>query len=287
MALLFFTPAWSAQPAEKKTGNPPEVTTDAPTASQAIPLAEVAAKANDVSNSINSLQQRSPLAGQIEAIQKESPGFKVNIDLDLEKTRSILQGKPTLSLLQAQQQLWKEKQLKTNAWMKVLTEETRRILAALDRLAGHYRTWSETRDAAAASGASEPVRNQILSVLAAVESAQAPLRLQREELLDVQSSLSFEVSNCDTMLTQIAEAQQTAVGGLFQRDGHRIWDTALWDGSRTSVRVQVSEIASSWLEDIRLYLVDPSRGMPVQLGLFLILGGPLSFRSKTRGKMGR
>ena len=236
MALLFFTPAWSAQPAEKKTGNPPEVTTDAPTASQAHPAGggcrEGKRRLQFYKQPATTLTTRRSNRGDPKGITRLQSEHRSGLGKDEEHSPG--QTNPFLAPGAA-------------AVVERKAAQDKRVdEGAHGRGPGVFLRRSIAWPVITARGVKHEMRRQprVPRNRFGIRSCRCsppwnPLRprcdCNGKNCWDVQSSLSFEVSNCDTMLTQIAEAQQTAVGGLFQRDGHRIWDTALWDGSRTSV----------------------------------------------------
>ena len=86
-----------------------------------------------------------PLApsAEIEAIRRNLPELRAQIDLDLPESARILRDQPTLDMLQSQQQMWQRRQLLSTAWLNVLTLRATLLQDALNRLA-------DTRESVAA-----------------------------------------------------------------------------------------------------------------------------------------
>ena len=87
-------------------------------------------------------------------------------------------------------------------------------------------------------------------------------------MLDLQSRVADEVTRCGTALAEIAQAQHTAVGGIFMRDRPPIWSAELWAQVKATLPAR-SQSRSCLLGGIRQYVGDPSRGMPLHAGLFV------------------
>jgi len=239
--------------------------------SLAIPVAEVATRASEVPGFLRTLT--APLASnvEIEMIRKRLPVLREQIDLQLAAAATILRGQPTLDMIQAQQQLWQGTQLQTTAWLTLLTHRATLLQAALNSLAEARKTWRQTRDASVAAKAPGPILAQIDAVLAAIDAAEAPLAAQRSAVLDLQSVVAQEVARSGNALAQFTQAQQRAMGGILARDTPPLWATSAWAQARVTVPARVQEIAAAYWGDIVQYVLDPSRTMPLQVVLFVVL----------------
>ncbi|NTV43400.1 MAG: hypothetical protein HGA63_08895, partial [Syntrophobacteraceae bacterium] len=120
VAAILCLSAIPAEAVEQKTQQPQEVPAPPPTV--AIPLAEAATRATEVSNLLQTLSAQFAASPAIEAIRKELPGVRGQMDMELAGTIKILGEEPTLETLQAQQKIWHGRKLQTAAWLKTLTE---------------------------------------------------------------------------------------------------------------------------------------------------------------------
>lgn len=241
----------------------------------AIPVAEVATRAAEVTNLLRELTTELAPSPSSEAIRKGIPELRARIDLDLSATASILQGQPSLDVLQAHQQLWQRRQLQATEWLSALTHRATLLQGALNQLADLRKTWRLTGEAARASKAPEPILMQIKAVLTAIEAAEKPLSAQRTVLLDLQSVVAQEVARSGAALAQFTEAQQHAMGGILGRDSPPIWSAAAWEEMRTALPAHVREVGPAHWADITRYARDPW-GMPLHVGILAILAGVLS-----------
>jgi potassium-dependent mechanosensitive channel len=244
----------------------------APPPPAAIPVAEVATRAAGVPSLLRVLTEPLAPSAEVETILRRLPDLRAKIDVDLAAADSILRGQPTLDMLQAQQQLWRERQVLGIEWLAVLTRRATLLQEALNRLGDIRTTWRRTRDAAAGSKAPGPILLQIDAVLVAIEAAERPLLARRAAVLDLQSVVAREEGRSETALAQFNEAQQRAMGGILARDSPPIWKVrTTWAQARDIVHTRARAITAGCWTDIVSYLRDPSQGMPFHVGFFVVL----------------
>ena len=205
-------PSFPVLAAEQKAAEAPKPA--APPPPVAIPLADIATRATEVSTLIANLNTSATLSAQIENITKTLPEFSEKLDEQLAAVTKTLEAEPTLDTLQSLQQDWQRRELETKGWLSALTQ-----LADLQKI------WGSTRASAQAAKAPGPILEQIDATLTAITAAQAKLQSERAALLNLQSSVGQEVTKCGTALAQIGQIQQKAVAGIFVPDAA---DGAAW-----------------------------------------------------------
>jgi small-conductance mechanosensitive channel len=268
-------PVSGAPEATAQTPSPPAPSPARESLAAAIPVAEVATRAAEATNLLRELTTQLALSPASEAIRKEIPRLRELIDQDLAATAGILQGQPSLDVLQAHQQLWQRRQLQATEWLNRLTHRATLLQGALNHLADLRKTWSLTAEAAKASKAPAPILIQIEAVLADIEATEKPLSAQRTAVLDLQSVVAQEVARSGAALAQFTEAQQRAMGGILARDSPPIWSTAAWEEVRTALRARASESLRAGRVNIDGYVRDPA-GMPLHVGIVALLALVLS-----------
>ena len=207
---------------------------------------------------------------EIAAIEQSVGRLRARIELELTAVRSILQGQPSLDMLQAQQQLWQQRQLQTTGWLTALTQRATRIEEALTRLSALRTTWRRTHEAAVAGRAPGLVLGQVETALAEIETTEMPLSAQRTAVLDLQNAVAREVSRCGAALAELAQAQQHAVGGMLDRESPPLWSASRWAQAVTALPARLHEVAVSYRTDIERYAGDP-RGLRLHLVAFALL----------------
>jgi small-conductance mechanosensitive channel len=269
LVFLLLRLAMAGNAAEQKVTEAPKP--PAPPAPGVIPVAEVAARSTEVTNLLRSFDTKFAPSSEIETIAKSIPDFNQLIELEIAATMNILDEQPSLELLQTQQQLWQRRQLQTTGWLNALTARATELQAAQTRLAELRKTWTDTRAAAQAAKAPDPILQQIDATRASLEAAQAPLQKQRVAVLDLQSEVANKVALCNSVLAQIAQSQQRAVAGILVRDGRPIWSAELWPDALTLLSERVPKVAARYRADVLRYLFDPSEGLPWHAGLIVVL----------------
>lgn len=244
-----------------------------PPPSTAIPAAEVATKATEVTNLLATVSAKFASTSETEKIRQSFHEISTENERELYNTERTLAGKPTLATLQTQQTLWKSRQVKVRGWLDLLTKRAVELREELNGLTGLQATWIQTGDAARASQAPEATLQQVETVLNAIAAAQAPLQAQREGLLNLQSRISDVLLRCDDILSRIVQAQKGAVTGILTRESPPIWNADQWEYARASVPTLISEIAASFRRDLLHYFSDPLKEMPLHIGLFAVLAG--------------
>lgn len=237
----------------------------------AIPLADIAAKAAEVSTLISNLITSAGRVGQVEIISNSLPALDQKLDERVHETKEVLQTEPTLEMLQTVQQRWQRDQAQTSGWLKILTEHANALQDGLTQLGALQETWSNSRKSAQASKAPEPILQQIDSTLTAISQAQEKLQAERTEILDLQSRVAADLTKCTIALGQIAHAQQSAVSGIFAPEAPPIWRIDLWPDAIRALPTHVREVTHGRWSDLLKYVREPREGSGLHAGLFLVL----------------
>src|SRR4029450_5342755 len=257
--------------AEQKNPEAQKPSVPPPPPPAVIPVAEIATQATQVGNLIRGFSTNIPAGSEIKTIRKFLPQVSADIGLELESTANILKETPSLETLQAQEQIWQQRQSKLTVWLNVLTERAIKLQNALNLLKTQQDRWTRTRDAEQSSNVPAPILSQIDATIAAIEAGQTPLQARRNDLLALQSKIAQEITRCGSALAQIAQVQESVVGGILSRDGSNIWNPDLWARAKAAFDSRVPKIIATYRADFRSYLSDPSMRMPLHLGLFIVL----------------
>lgn len=249
---------------------PPAASPAPPPSPAAIPLAAVATRAAETLTVLQGVTARLAPAPDLEVIRNRLPELRERIDQELAATRTVLEGRPSLEALQAQQQIWQRRQLQTSAWLAVLTQRATLLQDYLTYLSELRATWRQTRETAQSTGASGPMLAQIDATLSAIEAAEKPLAAQRAGVLDLQSHVAREVARAGTALGQSTQAQQRAMGGILARDGPPIWAASAWKDMGAPLAIRVREVTAARWAEIVDFAGHP-RDVLVNVGVFAML----------------
>ena len=247
-------------------------TTPASAPGAAIPVAEVATQATEVATLLRTVRTEVGPSPALATIHTGLPEVSATIDLELAATSTLLQGQPTLAVLQRQQQRWQRRHQQTTGWLHVLTGEATHLQAVAHRLSALHTTWDATRVAAQQAPAPAPILQQIDATLADLSAAQTPLEAQRVAVLDLQSRVAHAVARCEQALAQLAQAQQQAVTGMLVRDGLPLWQAALWTEAGAALPARVRQVATAyWVRISCTTSATPPRACRWHVGLCLVL----------------
>jgi potassium-dependent mechanosensitive channel len=271
--LVAFLPlARAAEPAPSAPQPSPAAPPTAP-----IPLSEVAERTAEVTHTLQNLKAYLTPGSTIQEIKAQLENLRRDIDADFEVISEMLRTSPTLEKLQTEQKLWQGRHLLASGWLKTLTGRANEVKSALDRLHENEKIWRATRDAAAASNASGQILQQIDVVNSLLEAVRVPLADQLSNTLDLQAAVAKEMSRCESVFSQVIDAQKQEVGGLLTRGAPPIWSAALWSEGRglfiESIR---RSIIACWGE-VHRYVWGTSMDILMHIGLFFGMG--LLFRA--------
>ena len=279
VALGLWSSAVCGHAADRKApapgGSPAPQAAPPPPSSNTIPVAEIAAQVATATGFLRALTSQLAPSAEVETIQRTLPEASTLIDLEGAATADILQRQPSLASIASQQELWKARQVQTDKWLSLLTRRTTRLQDGLGRLGDLQATWSRTQESAQTSKAPPPVLQQVADLLAGIAAAQAPLQAQLTVVLDLQSRVAQEAARCETILAQIAQAQETAMGGILVRNSLPIWSAEGWAQGRAVLLNRGRGVIGGRWDALVAYGRDASQGWPLHVGSFLVLAGLL------------
>jgi small-conductance mechanosensitive channel len=207
---------------------------------------------------------------EIERIERSLPAVSAELARTRTYTLGLIAEQPSLEALQAQDESWQRRQHQLGVWLADVTRRATGLQGDMDRLGEQRTLWTLTLEKAAAEGAPEPLLGQIDRTLAAIAAAEPLTRAERDRTLDLQARIAQEVGHSETLRSRIGQIQQTIVGGLLVRDGRPLWSHEPWAQAQGVVMVRLSQIGATLWADLRLYLSDPSKRLPVHLGIFIL-----------------
>ena len=261
----------SAKSAEQTIAEKPKPVEVLPAAPSAIALADIAAKAAEVSTLVSSFATSAAPGAQIETISKSLPAQGKKLDEYLRETKETLETEPTLEALQTLQQQWQRRQLETTGWLTALTQHATNLQNGLTQLSGLEKIWTTTRASALADDAPGPILQQIDSTLTQISDAQAKLQSERTAILDLQSRVAAELTKCTTGLARVEQAQQKAVVGILAPDSPPIWRVDLWPDAIRALPGHVREVSHARWSNFMRYLREPREGSGMHVALFAVL----------------
>ena len=238
---------------------------------EAISIPDIAAKVTEATNLLRDMKTRSAPTPAFNVISSSLPEKGEQLGRQLRESKTVLDGSPTLSVIQRQLQLWQQTQININTWLQILTERATLLKSELDQLQNLEQTWVKTLNTAKTAKAPQPIIQQIQNLITAISAEKKPLEEHNTAVLVLQSNVARALTQCNAMLAVISEAQKNAVGSIFLRDGVPVWSPSLWTHLATTYPKHIRETFPAWRKDFSLYLGDPAMGLPLHAGVFIIL----------------
>lgn len=249
---------------------PPAPAAPAATAPVPIPIDRIAPRAAEIARELGDLANALAPDPEIAAIRAALPAAQAALTQELERTLLLLERPPSLETLQAQALLWQQRQLHARAWLDTLTRRVAQLQKALERLDSDQAVWTRTREVQQAAQSPDIVLERIDETLAAIAAMQPLARAQRDAALALQDQATEEVVRGETARTRIARLEQGIVGGTLARDSQPIWSPVPWAQAGAALPGRIAQIAAAVRADVRAYLSDPARGLPLQLLVLLV-----------------
>ena len=257
------------RPADAQTPPPaspaPKAPADAP---QAIPVAEVARRADEVGAFLRSLGEQLPASPQIKRIEQELPSLSERLAERFEQTRQTLESRHALGTLDALVDSWRSSRGGLATWMATVTERADWLEQQRTELAKLAATWARTRAEVRSAKAPPELSERIADVLTALIDAQARVEAERAATLVLQDRIARELDRVDNALAQIGQARRRAAGGLLVRDSPPIWQVRM---PPASARAPIGATLEALAASMRGFVTDHSDGIVLHLALLVTL----------------
>ena len=235
----------------------------------AIPVPEVAGRAEEAAKALRDLDAIATPGPAIETIEKRLPDIDARIAAQAEVTTRQLDAQPSGPTLDALAALWHTTSVELTGYVDILTKRATDLEAAMERLGVTRETWVRTRTEARASRAPAPVIERIDGVVAAVDTSTARLQKQRASILVLQDRVIQEVARCEGVLARIADLRQGLGGRFFVQDRPPVWEIEPLTRGLAQLPGHVRAAVDSDLAQLRQYVRRQRWRIPFQVALFV------------------
>ncbi|HXJ13743.1 MAG TPA: mechanosensitive ion channel domain-containing protein [Candidatus Limnocylindrales bacterium] len=236
MVLFIFSsaPACVAGPQKLQTtpatkGSPissgPEAAPLPPQTEQAIPLPQIADKANELHNRLVEIYQE--LLSAKDALPSER-STQVRAEEIRERklfADALIKGIPTSLDLRDEDQYWVSLNRQFTSELKFLTSRAISLQDQIQFLGVQQSVWQATLDQIHQMRAIQGVVDRVQQELNAIKATQTKVQEQLNLVLTLQNQISQQDQQITEVLTQLSQAREQLRGHLFQRDGHPLWES--------------------------------------------------------------
>ena len=246
----------------------------------AIPVAEVAGRADEVGTFLRSLDEQLPASPQIQRIEQELPAVSERLADRFEQTQQTIASRRALGTLDALVDSWRSSRGGLVAWMATVTERADWLEQRRAELAKLAATWTRTRTEVRAAKAPPELSQRVTDVLTALAGAQGRVEAERAATLVLQDRIARELTRADGALAEIAQARRQAAGGLFVRDHPPIWRVQI---PPPSERAPVGAVLETLTAVVRNFIDEHSDRITLHLvGLLVLVAFFLWARRRAR-----
>jgi small-conductance mechanosensitive channel len=207
-------------PPTPKTPAAPVPPADTPTA---IPVAEVTARADDVSVLLRSIDEQLPPSAPITKIEQELEPLGQKLAERAEQTKKTIEAAPGLGVLDSLTDSWQASRLGLVGWMNTVTERANRLEEQRAQLAKLSTRWTLTRQELRAAKVPPELLQRTVDTIGAITAAQGRVEAHRAATLVLQDRIAREMTRADGALASIGQARKRAADNLFQRESPPLW----------------------------------------------------------------
>jgi potassium efflux system protein len=235
--------AVSGARADDPTAAPTAVPT--PTVAAPLPLAEVAAKSDEVGVFLHQLDERTASGPAIDAIVAALPAMSQQIADRATATQRALAISPGLREVDTLSIGWRTLRDQVNDWTVTVTGRVNELEQEIAGLDGLRDIWRSTRDAAKADNAPVELIERADTTLAALQSARKGIEARRKQLLVLQDRLVEALAATRDPMTQLTNYRRDT--RLLVANVPPLWSglAALPSWSAAGERV-VQTLAAEW-----------------------------------------
>ena len=254
----------------------------APAATAAIPLAEIATQVTEVSNLLHTMMTQLTPSPEIEAIGKQLPAVSQYIDRELAVTMKNLRQQPTLAELQTQQRALAGDPAPDDQLAERAHRACHRASSSAEPpgrpakdVEKDPRCCTGFKGARADCTADKwGARSYWCSATVPASAARHPARPPKPR--SARGGAVWDGTGADCTGPEERGQGDPDAGATSDLEHD------LWERLQSGLSPRTRQVAAAYRDDIRQYVGDYSRGMPLHVGLFVVLALALPVRGAAR-----
>ncbi len=197
-----------------------------------IPVAEIAARAAEVTSLLANVESLSAPGPDMQAIEQELPAMSKLIQDRWERLPRRLASEPSAPVLQGLANVWQGLRIDLNEWSDTLAKRGANLQRELQRLSDLNETWARSLKEIQGAQAPPQLISEINSIREGITSARARVNARLADVLVLEYRVSLEQRRVDQALARIALARSELFTRLGVRSALPIWSPALWAAVR-------------------------------------------------------
>ncbi|HSQ00291.1 MAG TPA: mechanosensitive ion channel domain-containing protein [Candidatus Dormibacteraeota bacterium] len=262
--LLLVRAAGAADP----TAVPTQAAT--PTAVAPIPLADVAAKSDELAVYLSQVEDRWRPGPDIQAIVNDLPAVSAQVHDRAAATHRLLSGSPTLRDVDNLSEKWRLLRNQLDGWSDTLTQMASaldREMSGLDELRA---IWRATGDQARVEKAPPAVLDRIEASLGGIAAARKAGEQRRQRLLELQDQVVAQAAATRDPVRDLGNVRRQSFGRLLVADRGPVWATYPPEGLGPAFSAAVGATREE-VGLAREYIAQQLPRALIQLAMFVLL----------------
>jgi len=248
-------------PATTGTGSPPHES-----AATAIPLPDVASRAEDLKRTLRYISDQLPTPDQLEQVKATLDSRDEPLQERLKESDALLSGTPSTLELREEENYWRAEQKETSDLRAQLLIWANAAQGGIQRLQAQTPVWTETLDLNRSSPGLGPTLDVIEKAVTDLQQLTASAQNRLRTIVNLQVRAATQDQMAADVLGRLDRKRESLNGKLFERDSLPLWE--LGQRREAGENKEVFAASANRLTVIRVF-ASQVRGALV--GLFLLL----------------
>jgi potassium-dependent mechanosensitive channel len=205
------------------TDRAPSAVSSAQRPDQAIPLANIADRAEELDLLVSEVSSDTPSRSELVAADQKSEVQAQELEYRLRQTRQLLAGSPTPLELEDEQRYWRSRAQEYEEQRRILTSRAARLEQEIALLELQQPVWLATWYQVRETRGLETVLDRIEQQLSKIDVARSKARAQLNALLTLQNKVSQQDQQISQLRAQVREARNREGIRIFQPNAQPLW----------------------------------------------------------------
>ena len=195
-------------------------------ASLSIPLPEVAARSQELGQTLRDFASQLPTREQLEAMRNSLAELQPELQSKQKEVDVLLSSTPNSLEVREQETYWRGMQTYTAAWQNQLLTWANNAQAAIQKLDEQEPIWAATLHENQGTRDLDSVITLIATNLSDIRKLRAQAKDELQMIVTMQIQASADVEMAGDVLDRLAQARKQLTGHLLHRDSLPLWQIA-------------------------------------------------------------
>ena len=200
--------ATTSNATKQSQGNEAAAIPSAPSAGQAIPLPQIADRAEQLDRLTKEIHDQLTPKAELMEVERKTEAQAAETRRRAMQTRDLLAGNPTSLYLEDELRFWRSRSLEYAAERRLLTQRARRLEEQIQTLEDQQREWIATWIQFQKTPGIETILERIRQQLDKIQAAKSEAQEQLSLVLSVQNQVSQQDQQISDLLLRVREARE-------------------------------------------------------------------------------